>query len=84
MNLINCIEEGNFYFVLLHFPLFIIFMQLLNGSLWFLLPVKNVTWILMKIPCHFMSRIDGSLVKIHTKFNYNSLFSMLQHDMDFG
>ena len=31
-------------------------------------PVKNVTWIFMKIPCHFMSQMDDSLVKIHTKF----------------
>ena len=27
-------------------------------------PEKNVTWILMEIPCHFMSEIGASLVKI--------------------
>ena len=36
-------------------------------------PVKNVTWILMEIPCHFLSQIDGSLVKIHTNFHDNSM-----------
>ena len=50
-------------------------------------PVKNVTWILIEIPCHFSSQIDGSLVQIHTKFhNYSmvqvSRFYLLKHDMD--
>ena len=31
-------------------------------------PVRNVTWILLEIPCHSMSQIEGSLVKIVTKF----------------
>ena len=35
--------------------------------------VKHVTWILMEIPCHFSSRIDGSLVEIHTKFHDYSM-----------
>ena len=47
----------------------------------------------MEIPCHFApSQIDGiSLVQIHTKFHHHTmsfirfyLFSMLEHDMDFG
>ena len=52
--------------------------------------VKNVAWILMKISCLFMSQMDGSLVKIDTKFHDVSMsfisvlfFSMLEHDMDF-
>ena len=41
-------------------------------------PVKNVTWILMEIPCHFLSQIDGSLVQIHTKFyDYSQLFILV-------
>ena len=32
-------------------------------------PVKNVTWIPMEIPCHFMSQIDSSLVQIDPKFH---------------
>ena len=36
-------------------------------------PCKNLTWILMKIPCHFMSQIDGSLVQIDTKFHDYSM-----------
>ena len=36
-------------------------------------PIKNVTWIPMEIPCHFMSQIDGSLVQIHTKFHVISM-----------
>ena len=32
-------------------------------------PVKNVTWVLVKIPCHILSQIDGSLVQFHTKFH---------------
>ena len=31
------------------------------------IPVKNVTWILVEIPCHFSSQIDGSWVQIYTK-----------------
>ena len=31
--------------------------------------VKDVTWILIEIPCHSMSQIDGSLVEIDTKFH---------------
>ena len=56
-----------------------------------IIPVKNVTWILMEIPCRFPSKIDGSLVQIHTKFHDYSmsfiqfyLYSMLEHDTDFG
>ena len=46
--------------------------------------VKNVTWILMESPCHFMSQINGSLLKIDTKFydyfitrskNYRNVFN---------
>ena len=36
-------------------------------------PVKNVTWILMEVPCQFMSQIDGSLVQIDTKFHDYSM-----------
>ena len=38
-------------------------------------PVKNVTWvwILMEIPCHFISQIDDSLVEIYTKFHDYSM-----------
>ena len=36
-------------------------------------PVKTMTWILMEIPCHFSSQIDGSLVKIGTKFHDYSM-----------
>ena len=32
-------------------------------------PDKNVTWNLMKIPCHFPSLIDGSFVQIDTNFH---------------
>ena len=39
-------------------------------------PVKNVTRILMEIPCHFSSQIDGSLVKIHTQFHDYSMSFM--------
>ena len=35
--------------------------------------VKNVTWILMKIPYHFMREIEGSLVQIDTKFHDYSM-----------
>ena len=58
-------------------------------------PVKNVTRILMKIPCHanFSSQLD--LVAVLSKSLPNSmtipchlsrfyLSSMLKHDMDFG
>ena len=38
-----------------------------------MIPVKNVTWILMEIPCHFMSQIDGSLVDMDTKFHDHSM-----------
>ena len=46
----------------------------------------------MEIPCHFTSsQIDGSLVKMDTKSHDYShvihpgfMFSMLEHDMDFG
>ena len=58
--------------------------------LWY--PVKNVTWILMEIPCHFMSQIHGSLsskltrnsISIPRHLSMFYLFSMLKHDMDFG
>ena len=40
-------------------------------------PVKNVPWILMEIPCHFMSQIDGSLIQIHTKF-FDFFMSFIQ------
>ena len=54
-------------------------------------PVKHVTWILMEIPYHFMYRIDGSLVQIHTHIHDYSMtfiqvlfiFHLLKHDMDF-
>ena len=36
-------------------------------------PVKNMTWILMEIPCDFMSQIDGSLVQIDIKFHDYSM-----------
>ena len=36
-------------------------------------PVKNLTGNLMEIPGHFMSKIHGSLVKIHTKFHDYSM-----------
>ena len=38
-------------------------------------PVKNVPGILMEIPCHVSSQIDGSLrlVQIHTKFHDYSM-----------
>ena len=36
-------------------------------------PVKYVTWILMEIPCHFMSQIDGSLVETDTEFHDYSM-----------
>ena len=49
-----------------------------------------MTWILMEIPC-LHTQIDGSLVQIHTKFHHHTchlsrfyLFSMMEHDMDFG
>ena len=32
-------------------------------------PVKNMTWVFMKIPCHFMSQIDSSLVQTDSKFH---------------
>jgi len=35
--------------------------------------VKNMTWILLEIPFHFMSQIDGSLVQIDTKFRDYSM-----------
>ena len=46
----------------------------------------------MEIPCHFMSQIDGSLssnlttnsVTIPCHLSSFYLFSMLEHDMDFG
>ena len=56
-------------------------------------PVKNVLWVLMEIPCHFpSSQIDG---RLSSKLTPNSmtipcylsrfhLFSMLEHDKDFG
>ena len=55
--------------------------------------VKNVTWIFMEIPCHFMSEINGSLAKINTKVHdYSMSFililfvfhAQLKYDMDFG
>ena len=56
-------------------------------------PVQNVRWILEEIPCHFTSQLD--LVAVWSKSTPNSmtiprhlsrlyLFSMLEHDMDFG
>ena len=36
-------------------------------------PVKNVTWILEKIPPHFSSQIDDSLAQIDLKFHDNSM-----------
>ena len=42
-----------------------------------LLPQKNMTGILMEIPCNFSSQIDCSLVEIHTKFHDYSM-SFLQ------
>ena len=39
----------------------------------FMYPVKNMTRILMEIPSHFLSEIDGSLVQIHTKFHADSM-----------
>ena len=36
-------------------------------------PLKNMTGILMEIPCHFMSQIDSSLVQTVTKFHENSM-----------
>ena len=56
-------------------------------------PVKHVTRILMEIPYHFSSQLD--LVAVWSKSTPNSmtfpchlsrfcLFSMLEHDMDFG
>ena len=36
-------------------------------------PVKNVTWILLEIPCHFISQTDGRLVQIDTKFHDHSM-----------
>jgi len=30
---------------------------------------ENVSWIVMEIPCHFMSQMDGSLVLIDTEFH---------------
>ena len=32
-----------------------------------------MTWILMEIPCHFMSQIDSSLVQTDNKFHENSM-----------
>ena len=32
-----------------------------------------MTWILMKIPCHFMTQNDDSLVAIYTKFHDYSM-----------
>ena len=56
-----------------------------------LYPVWNVTWILKKIPCHFMSQIGGTLVEstqnsmsIPCHLSRFYLFFMLEHDMDFG
>ena len=50
-------------------------------------PVKNLTWIAIEIPCHFMSQIDGSLdlksipnsmtIPCHLCRFY--LFSLLKH-----
>ena len=36
-------------------------------------PVKNMAWIIMEIPYHFMSQIDGSFIEIHTKFRDHSM-----------
>ena len=36
-------------------------------------PVKHMPWILMEIPCHFLSQIDRSFVKIGTKFHDSSM-----------
>ena len=54
-------------------------------------PVQNVTWILMEIPYHSMSKIDGSLSKstpnsmtIPCHLSRFYLFSMLKHGTDFG
>ena len=55
-------------------------------------PVKNVTWMLMEIPCHFIAQIDGSLSSKSTPnsmtfpchFSRFYLLFMLEHDMDFG
>ena len=62
-----------------------------NKSL--IIPVKNMTWILEEIPCHFSSQLD--LVAVWSKSTPNpktipcnlssfNLFSVLEHDMDFG
>ena len=36
-------------------------------------PVKNVSWTLMEIPCPFVSKIEGSLIQIHTEFHDDSM-----------
>ena len=54
-------------------------------------PVKNVTWILMEIPYHFLSQINDSFsskltpnsMKIPCHLARFYLFSMLKYDMNF-
>ena len=43
----------------------------LPGIGYFTAPVKNVTWILKEIPCHFMSQLD--LVAVWSKLSPNSM-----------
>ena len=64
-----------------------------TSGLFLVFPFKNVTGILLEIPCHFSSQLD--LVAVWHKSTPNSmttpchlsrfyLFSILKHDMDFG
>ena len=55
-------------------------------------PLKNMTWIHMETPCHFMSQIDGSLsskltpssMAIPCNLYRFYLLPMMEHGMDFG
>ena len=44
-----------------------------NSKLIYLHPVENVKWMLIPIPCHFMSQIDGSLLQIDNNFHDYSM-----------
>ena len=78
-----------YFYTVISLPilLFIIIKQRIDSF-----PVKNATWILMEIPCHFTSSQFELRGQMHTKFHDASMsfiqilfvFRKQKHDMDFG
>ena len=67
VNIKRAEEKGFMEFFLIHSSMKILY--IVNDKF----PVKNVTWILMGTPCHFMSQIDGKLVQTDIKIHDYSM-----------